>query len=104
MTASPEAALLSLAAEARRAARGDPFANPALSAALALSRQLDDGALSLEEMAGMVAALGRSAFRDRAAGLARKTGLAGATPADAALAMLATRAARPDPSDSPVPL
>jgi phosphoenolpyruvate carboxylase len=104
MTASPEAALLSLAAEARRAARGDPFANPALSAALALSRRLDDGALTLEQMAEMVAALGRAAFRDRAAGLARKTGLVDAAPADAALAMLTMRAARPDPSDSPVRL
>jgi phosphoenolpyruvate carboxylase len=104
MTAAPESALLSLAAEARRAARGDPFANPALSAALALSRRLDDGTLAMEEMAEMVAALGRAAFRDRAAGLARKTGLVGAAPADAALAMLATRAARPDPSDSPVRL
>ncbi|RKK02268.1 hypothetical protein, partial [Teichococcus wenyumeiae] len=84
MTAAPEAALLSLATEARRTARGDPFANPALSAALALSRRLDDGGLTLAKMAEMVAALGRAAFHDRAAGLARKTGLAGAAPADAA--------------------
>jgi phosphoenolpyruvate carboxylase len=104
MTAAPESMLLSLTTEARRAARDDPFANPALSAALALSRRLDEGTLSTGALAGMVSALGQAAFRDRAAGLARKTGLEGAAPADAALAVLATRAARPDPSDSPVPL
>jgi phosphoenolpyruvate carboxylase len=104
MTAAPESALLHLAAEARAAARGDPFANPALSIALALSRRLDENTLSTEDLAETVAALGRAAFRDRAAALARKTGLAASLPADDALAALASRAARPDPSDSPLPL
>ncbi|MBO1076371.1 phosphoenolpyruvate carboxylase [Roseomonas marmotae] len=101
---TPESQLLSLTEAARAAAGQDPFARPALSTALALSRRMDEGQLNLEGVAGIISALGRAAFLDRAAGLARKVGLDAALPADAALARLAARAARPDPADSPVPL
>lgn len=96
--------LPALAATARADAVGDPFANPALSIALALSRRLDEGTLDLPDVAALLRGLGDAAFQDRAAKLARDAGLTGATPADAAMAALALRAARPDPADSPVPL
>ncbi len=100
--------LPTLAATARADAAGDPFANPALSVALALSRRMDEGALDLAGMAALLQGLGRDAFRDRAAKLARDAGLTGATPADAAMAEVALRAARRDPADrsapEPVPL
>jgi phosphoenolpyruvate carboxylase len=98
------AALLSLTAEARTAARGNPFANPALAIALSLSRRMDEGEVTIPDLAAVVASLGRAAFQDRAAGLARKVGLKGAAPANEALAAVAARVARPDPADSPVPL
>ncbi|MFZ6763019.1 MULTISPECIES: phosphoenolpyruvate carboxylase [Acetobacterales] len=96
-----EAELIGLVAAARSAARGDPFANPALSVALALSRRLDDGQASHAELAATLRQIGRAAFADKARRLARGAGPKGA---DAALAAIATRIARPDPDDSPVPL
>ncbi|WP_307139829.1 phosphoenolpyruvate carboxylase [Pseudoroseomonas cervicalis] len=100
-----EAELIALVAAARSSARGDPFANPALSVALALSRKLDDGEASHAELAGLLRQLGRAAFQDRARRLAHAAGgKAGLTGSDAALAAIARRVARPDPEDSPVPL
>ncbi|WP_245906589.1 phosphoenolpyruvate carboxylase [Teichococcus aestuarii] len=103
MPSFTEAGLIALAAAARAASRGDPFANPVLSVALALSRQLDEGQASHADMADALRQIGRAAFLDRAQRLAHAAG-AGLAGADAALAGLATRLARPDPDDSPVPL
>jgi phosphoenolpyruvate carboxylase len=65
---------------------------------------MDEGGLTVAQLGAAVAALGQAAFQDRATRLGRAVGLDGpALPADAALAGLATRAARPDPADSPVP-
>lgn len=94
--------ILGLVAAARASAAEDPFASPALGTALALSRRMDDGELPLRDLAGLLHRLGRAAFRARAARLA--AGVGGTTPAtaDAALATVAARAARPDADDSPV--
>lgn len=107
MSRFDEAELIALVAAARSAARGDPFANPALSVALALSRRMDEDSASHAEIAGVLRQLGRAAFLDKAGRLARSAGLGtqgGVKGADAALAAIATRIARPDPDDSPVPL
>ena len=102
MRTAPEAELLGLVASARASAAGDPFANPALGVALALSRRMDDGELSPEDLAAVLDRLGRDAFRDRAARLSAGVGGADPKAADAALAAVAARAARPDADDSPV--
>ncbi|KAA2211642.1 phosphoenolpyruvate carboxylase [Teichococcus oryzae] len=102
MEAFRESHLDAMAAGARRAAQGDPFANPALSTALAISRKLDDGEASHDDLAQVLQALAQAAFRDRAQRLARGVGHDGHAGHDAALALLANRAARPDPEDSPV--
>lgn len=92
-----------LAAAARSQGHGDPFATPALAMALVLSRRLDDGDLTLDTLREALRHLGDLAFADRAAALARKLGGTDAGATDAALIAVATRAARPDPADSPVP-
>ena len=102
MRTALEAELLGLVASARASAAEDPFASPALAVALALSRRMDDGDLPLEDLAAVLDRLGRAAFRDRAARLAAAVGGADPATADAALAALASRAARPDADDSPV--
>jgi len=102
MRTALEAELLGLVASARASAAEDPFASPALAVALALSRRMDDGDLPLEDLAGVLDRLGRAAFRDRAARLAAAVGGADTATADAALAALASRTARPDADDSPV--
>ncbi len=61
--------------EAREAARTDPFANPVLRVALALTRRLDAGELDEAALAGMLGHLGRAAIADRAVRLAAYVGL-----------------------------
>ncbi|WP_376098330.1 phosphoenolpyruvate carboxylase [Roseomonas sp. CCTCC AB2023176] len=94
--------LMGMVAAARDAAADDPFANPALAVALAISRRLDDGALDLPGLRRALAAMGRDAFADRAARLARSVGGTEIGAPDAALTAVAMRVARPDPDDSPV--
>ncbi|WP_144182678.1 phosphoenolpyruvate carboxylase [Elioraea rosea] len=77
----------------------DPFADPVSSAALAISRRLDDGRLDLPGLTVVLRRLGAAAFRARAGRLA---GYAG-PPGPASFARLAARLVRPDPADSPVP-
>ena len=86
--------------EARAAAAQDPFGDPVLLIALAISRRLDDGALDLELVAGMVQRLADGAAADRARRLAAYVGLPDAVPD---LAAMAAKLVRPDPDDSPVP-
>jgi phosphoenolpyruvate carboxylase len=95
--------LLALAATVRDRARDDPFATPALAMALNLSRRLDDGELDLPMLRAALRQIGDLAFADRAARLARNVGGTDADATDAALIEVATRTARPDPADSPVP-
>ena len=66
--------LPALAAAARTQGQGDPFATPVLAMALALSRRLDDGDLTLDTLRAALRQLGDLAFADRATALARKLG------------------------------
>jgi phosphoenolpyruvate carboxylase len=104
LPSDPAATMLADLRERLRAARdaavADPFGDPVLSIALAISRRFDDGRLDQALAATMIAGLARDAASDRAARLARYVGLGDAAPA---MAALATRLARPDPQDSPVP-
>ncbi len=89
--------LLSLVARLRERLAEDPFANPILSAALAISRRMDRGQLSAAALAGLVSHLRDEAFIGRAGRLARY----GAEPGT--IAVTIARLVRPDPADSPVP-
>ncbi len=87
----------------------DPFGNPVLAMALLVSRRLDEGALSLEDIDHLVRQLRDDAFLQRAERLGRYVGVAGARVAgggdmEARLRRIAARLIRPDPDDSPVPL
>ncbi len=93
--------LLALMEEARDRTRADPFGSPVLATALAIMRQMDRGALSLDQLDGVVAHLRDQAFAARAARLAAYVG--GLDGAEAAMAAVASRLVRPDPDDSPVP-
>jgi phosphoenolpyruvate carboxylase len=89
--------------EAREAGQRDPFGDPVLLAALAVSRWLDEGLLDLGALATLVQRLGDDAAAGRARRLAAYVGHRPGEAPDAALAELAARVARPDPADSPVP-
>ncbi len=103
-TSAAAGELLALTAETRESHRLNPFGNPVLSIALAISRRIDNGTLTQDEIEAMVRDLRDAAFADRAARIGRYVG--GTDPADnlRAMADLATRLVRPDPADSPVPL
>jgi phosphoenolpyruvate carboxylase len=89
-------------AEIRARAADEPFGNPILALALAISRRIDQGKLDLAAIAALVRALRDAAFADRARRLAAYVG---GTEAEAAAAFvrLAARLIRPDPADSPLP-
>ena len=102
--ATPDAlaqSLIEAVAAARDRAHEDPFGNPVLLVALAISRQMDRGGLDLDQVAGLVRLLRDRAFAARAGRLA--TYAHGADGPEAGMAGLARRLARPDPLDSPVP-
>jgi len=93
-----------LALVARRLAHSeeDPFGNPVLSIALAITRLIDDGELDLESISAIVRQLRDQAFCDRAHALAAYVGGTDLATNQAALAKVAQNVLRPDPSDSPV--
>ncbi|MDO9712428.1 phosphoenolpyruvate carboxylase [Paracraurococcus lichenis] len=91
--------LLARLREARDAAAQDPFGDPVLLIALAISRRMDDGQLDLDSLADMVQRLADAAAAERAKRLAAYVGLGTATD----LPALAERLVRPDPEDSPIP-
>ncbi len=102
MPDAAEAAIADLSGIVARlleAAATDPFSDPVSSAALAVSRRLDDGRLDLAALTVVLRRLGAAAFRARARRLAAYVG----PPGETAFAALATRLVRPDPADSPVP-
>ncbi len=97
-----EAAIADLAGVVARllaAAANDPFSDPVSSAALAVSRRLDDGTLDSGAVTGGLRRLGAAACRARAQRLAAYVG----PPGRPAVAALAARLVRPDPADSPIP-
>lgn len=96
--------LLALTARTRESHDADPFGNPVLSIALAVSRRIDSGALTADEMEALVCHLRDAAFADRARRLAAYVGGTDPAASRAAMMRLAERLVRPDPADSPVPL
>ncbi|MDB5375420.1 MAG: Phosphoenolpyruvate carboxylase, type 1, partial [Belnapia sp.] len=95
--------LLSRLRETRAAAAHDPFGDPVLLIALAISRRLDDGVLDLDGLADMVQRLADAAAGDRAKRIAAYVGLGDQGGGVPDMAALAARLVRPDPDDSPVP-
>jgi phosphoenolpyruvate carboxylase len=93
-----------LGTTARLGARADedPFGNPVLLTALAISRALDTGALDEDSTEGLIRHLRDAAFQDRARRLADYVGGVESGANDAALDRLAQSLLRPDPNDSPV--
>ncbi len=96
--------LVALVRDLRERHDADPFGNPVLSAALAISRRMDRDELPVEAVEALVAHLTRVAATDRAARLAAYVGGTDPAATEAAIATLAERLVRPDPADSPVPL
>jgi phosphoenolpyruvate carboxylase len=83
--------LLALTARLRERAAEDPFGNPVLATALAISRRMEDGDLSEEAVSRVIRTLRDEAFRDRAGRLSRYVG---GTDADASLAAYRSLAER----------
>jgi phosphoenolpyruvate carboxylase len=94
--------LLDLTARFNARADEDPFGNPVLLTALAITRQMDTGALSESDIAALIRHLRDAAFADRAARVAPYLGGIDTSTNLAILAGLAHHLLRPDPNDSPV--
>ena len=95
--------LLALIDQLRARAEEDPFGNPVLSVALAITRQLDAGELDERTVTALVRELRDAAFDDRAKRVAGYVGGVDPTRNNSVLASLAQHLLRPDPNDSPVP-
>ena len=93
--------LLSLVAAARARAAEDPFGNPVLAAALAISRRIDAGTVDDEALAAVVATLRNAAAAERAARLADYVG--GTSEAETRAAFLRLAAALIPPDAPPAP-
>ena len=87
-------------AVARRAE--DPFGDPVLSIALAVTRRMDSGELTEDALAALIRTLRDQAFADRARRIADYVGGADPDANDGVLVGLARHLHRPDPADSPV--
>ena len=98
------AELLDLTERLRQRHAEDPFGNPVLSLALAVSRRLDRHELSLDDLTGLVRFLRDAAFAERAGRISDYVGGHDAAGSRRAIETVAERLVRPDPSDSPVPL
>ncbi len=94
--------LLDLTSRLGARADEDPFGNPVLLVALAITRRIDAGTLTTEGIAALVAYLRDLAFADRARRLASYVGGTDPERNDAALSELAKHLLRPDPNDSPI--
>jgi phosphoenolpyruvate carboxylase len=96
--------LLDLTERACEHAAEDPFGNPMLAVALAITRRVDHGHITLDGLEDLIRHLRDAAFADRAARFAKYVGGTDRQTNEAALARLAESLVRPDPDDSPVPL
>ncbi len=94
--------LLDLTARLGARAEQDPFGNPVLSVALAISRRMDAAELSDSDIAALIRYLRDAAFVDRARRLATYVGGTDMQQNATVLAGLAQHLLRPDPNDSPV--
>jgi phosphoenolpyruvate carboxylase len=95
--------LLGLMRTALDRAAEDPFSNPVMTMALAVSRRIDQGTLTDADLSGLVCWLRDEAFQARAERLADYVGLTSGVPPVSAMAELAQRLVRPDPQDSAIP-
>ncbi len=93
--------LLRLTERARARAGEDPFGNPVLAVALAISRLMDEGEVDEERMTCLIRHLRDRAFAGRARRLAHYVGIG--RDGNDGFAALAAQLIRPDPNDSPVP-
>src|ERR1019366_5226381 len=94
--------LLDLTARLGARVEEDPFGNPVLLVALAITRRIDQGGLTEDAIAGLIRYLRDAAFAARADRLATYVGGVDQRENDAILARLAQTLLRPDPNDSPV--
>ena len=94
--------LLELTARLGSRADQDPFGNPVLLVALAISRRIDAGGLDHSAVAILIRHLRDAAFADRAGRLAKYVGGIDTVLNQATLVALAQHLLRPDPNDSPV--
>jgi phosphoenolpyruvate carboxylase len=95
--------LLALTGQLVANAEENPFGNPVLSVALAITRQLDAGEMDERTVTALVRELRDGAFADRAKRIAGYVGGVDQAANDRVLASLAQHLLRPDPNDSPVP-
>lgn len=95
--------LLGVVQEALARGAEDPFSNPVMTTALAISRRIDQGRLTDADLTGLVCWLRDEAFQQRAHRLADYVGLSGGADAAASMATLAARLVQPDPNDSAIP-
>jgi phosphoenolpyruvate carboxylase len=94
--------LLSLTVRLGARAEQDPFGNPVLLVALAITRRMDTGSLTPPQLEALIRHLRDDAFADRAARIAAYVGGIDTDANDAVLVDLAQHLLRPDPNDSPV--
>ncbi len=94
--------LLELTARTTARAEEDPFGNPVLLVALAITRRIQSGALNDDTIAAVIRHLRDAAFADRARRIADYVGGIDVAAHTAILRDLAQRLLRPDPNDSPV--
>jgi phosphoenolpyruvate carboxylase len=94
--------LLDLTARLGARADQDPFGNPVLLIALAISRRFDSGELAEPDIAALIRHLRDAAFADRAQRLSEYVGGTDMQQNTRVLAGLAQHLLRPDPNDSPV--
>ncbi len=94
--------LLDLTARVGARVEEDPFGNPVLLVALAITRRVDQGDLTEDAIAALIRHLRDAAFAGRAERLANYVGGVDQQANDAVLTGLAHTLLRPDPNDSPV--
>ena len=94
--------LLELTTRITARAEEDPFGNPVLLVALAISRRIEAGALDDVAIGALIEYLRAAAFADRARRIADYVGGTDVAAHTAILHELAQRLLRPDPNDSPV--
>ncbi|MDR4305726.1 phosphoenolpyruvate carboxylase [Chelatococcus sambhunathii] len=89
-------ALVDRTVAARERMRQDPFGNPALDMALAISRMIDDGALATADLAALIRTLRDDAYAGRARRLAAYVGGVDLSSSTGAMAAIAWRLASGD--------
>jgi phosphoenolpyruvate carboxylase len=95
--------LLGVMSQALARAAEDPFSNPVMTTALAISRRIDQKLVTEADLQGLVCWLRDEAWQQRAGRLADYVGLSSDEDPGAAMQTLANHLVRPDPNDSAVP-